>query len=81
MPGFHFPLKRFFITEISWWNLSPYSSLKSPRFSAKNPNENGAHEGLETCYIPYHGDDAVDHSQLAQSHLNDVFPGSYHKRS
>ena len=47
----------------------------------KNPNESGAHELLETCYIPYHENDAVDHSQLAHSLLNDVFPGTNHKLS
>ena len=48
----------------------------------KSPNESGAHELLETCYIPYHENDAVDHSQLAHSLLNDVFLlGRYHKLS
>ena len=47
----------------------------------KNPNESGAHEFLVTRYIPYHDNDRVDHSQLAHSLLNDVFPRSYHKPS
>ena len=47
----------------------------------KNPNENGAHELLEARFIPYHDNEAVDHSQLTHSLLNDVFPGSYRKLS
>ena len=47
----------------------------------KNLNESGAHELLETCYIPYHDSVTVDHSQLAHNLLNNVFPESYHKLS
>ena len=81
MPELHFPLNRCSITEISWWNLSLCSSLTSPRFSTKSPNENRAHKLLETCYIPYHDNDTADHSQLALSLLIDGCPGSYHKLS
>jgi len=34
----HLPWYRFSVAKMSWWNLSPRSSLTSPRFSGKNPS-------------------------------------------
>ena len=48
-------------------------------FPQKSPNESGAHELLETCYIAYHDNDSADHSQLAHNLLNDGCQGTYYK--
>ena len=52
------------MTDISWWNLSPCSSLTLPRLGEKNPSGNAESAFLKTyelliahmlsaCYQPY----------------------------